>query len=335
MLTHKLVNSPKKLKQESSVSSQSLSMASPATIALIIVLLHSFRIEAEEIKSARLLDLMIRDYTFKSYTKNFRTGKLHKINLPSNLSGIHVDTVRLRCGSLRRYGATIKEFELSAGTYARPCSKRILIIRQKLGSNWSSLYYSNYELSGYELISPVLGLLAYNIGAAAEIRLQAGMRPIRIDFSGGVAANEGNNGMVPMCARFEEDGRVSVWRQPRANVCVATGQGHFGVVVEAPLVPLRRRAGKWRMAVGGAIGAGVGVFLLSLLGVAVVVKAKKKERMEEMERRAYEEEALQVSMVGHVRAVTASGTRTMPTIHHHHDSRPPPPPPPHHRSSSS
>ncbi|KAG6418832.1 hypothetical protein SASPL_121038 [Salvia splendens] len=300
-------------------------MASPATIALILVLLHSFRIEAEEIKSARLLDLMIRDYTFKSYTKNFRTGKLHKINLPSNLSGIHVDTVRLRCGSLRRYGATIKEFELSAGTYARPCSKRILIIRQKLGSNWSSLYYSNYELSGYELISPVLGLLAYNIGAAAEIRLQAGMRPIRIDFSG---VAEGN-GMIPMCARFEEDGRVSVWRQPRANVCVATGQGHFGVVVEAPLVPLRRRAGKWRMAVGGAIGAGVGVLLLSLLGVAVVVKAKKKERMEEMERRAYEEEALQVSMVGHVRAVTASGTRTMPTIHHHHDSRPP------HRSSSS
>ncbi|KAL1559781.1 hypothetical protein AAHA92_10085 [Salvia divinorum] len=294
-------------------------MASPATIALILVLLHSLRIGAQEIKSARLLDLVIRDYTFKSYTKNFRTGKLHKINLPSNLSGIHVDTVRLRCGSLRRYGATIKEFELGAGTYAHPCSKRILIIRQSLGSNWSSLYYSNYELSGYELISPVLGLLAYNIGAAAELRIQAGMKPITIDFSGAAASE----GIIPLCARFEEDGKVSLWRQPRANVCVATRQGHFGVVVESPLMPLRRRASKWRIAVGGAIGAGLGVFLLSLLAIAVLVKAKKKARMEEMERRAYEEEALQVSMVGHVRAVTASGTRTMPTIHHH-DSRPPP-----------
>jgi len=33
-----------------------------------------------------------------------------------------------------------------------------------------------------------------------------------------------------------------------------------------------------------------------------------------MERRAYEEEALQVSMVGHVRAPTAPGTRTLPRI---------------------
>ncbi|XP_057812248.1 uncharacterized protein LOC131026391 [Salvia miltiorrhiza] len=295
-------------------------MGSMAVILLLV--LQSLRIQGQEIKSARLLDLVIRDYTFKSYTKNFRTGKLHKINLPSNLSGIHVDTVRLRCGSLRRYGATIKEFQLRAGTYVHPCAKRVMIIRQNLGSNWSSLYYANYELSGYELISPVLGLLAYNIGAAAtELGIQTGMRPITIDFGGAARGNGG--GIIPLCARFDEDGKVSLWRQPRANVCVATRQGHFGVVVESPLMPLRRRASKWRMAVGGAIGAALGVFLLSLLAMAVLLKAKKKARMEEMERRAYEEEALQVSMVGHVRAVTASATRTLPTIHHHH-SRPPP-----------
>lgn len=300
------------------------------TIALILLLsLATLGIEGQEIKSARLLDLVIRDYTFKSYTKNFRTGKLHKINLPSNLSGIHVDTVRLRCGSLRRYGATIKEFHLSAGTHVRPCSsKRVMLIRQNLGSNWSSLYYANYELSGYELISPVLGLLAYNVGGtvngtaavAAELGIQAGVKPITIDFRGAAAGNDG--GIIPLCARFEEDGKVSLWRQPRANVCVATRQGHFGMVVESPLMPLRRKASKWRIAVGCSIGAALGVFLLSLLAIAVLVKAKKKARMEEMERRAYEEEALQVSMVGHVRAVTASGTRTMPTIEHHH-SRPP------------
>ncbi|KAL0393452.1 UNVERIFIED_CONTAM: hypothetical protein Slati_4311400 [Sesamum latifolium] len=49
--------------------------------------------------------------------------------------------------------------------------------------------------------------------------------------------------------------------------------------------------------------------------------------MEELERRAYEEEALQVSMVGHVRAVTASGTRTSPIIEHYEYRHPPPRPP--------
>ncbi|KAD4178508.1 hypothetical protein E3N88_27099 [Mikania micrantha] len=47
-------------------------------------------------------------------------------------------------------------------------------------------------------------------------------------------------------------------------------------------------------------GAAIGAFLLGLLLVAMFVKEKKKARLEELERRAYEEEALQVSMAGHV-----------------------------------
>nr|XP_025888209.1 uncharacterized protein LOC101267435 isoform X2 [Solanum lycopersicum] len=72
--------------------------------------------QAQGIKSSRLLDLVLRDNTFRYYnTKKFRTAKLYPIQLPSNLSGIKVDSVKYRCGSLTRYGAKIKEFKLPIG----------------------------------------------------------------------------------------------------------------------------------------------------------------------------------------------------------------------------
>lgn len=287
--------------------------------------LHTLQTQTQEIQSARLLDLVIRDYAFKSYNNKFRTGKLHRVNLPANLSGINVDTIRYRCGSLRRYGARIKEFHLNIGVDVHPCIERVILLRQNLGSNWSSIYYNNYELTGYRLISPVLGLLAYNIGVSGiinlsstmpfELGIRAGKRPIIVDFSNTTLYNV-STGIVPLCASFDPDGKMTLSSQMRPKVCIAMRNGHFGLVVESPMIPLKRRASKWKIAIGSSIGAALGAFLLSLLLIAMFVNAKKKARMDELERRAYEEEALQVSMVGHVRALTASSTRTVPMIEH-------------------
>jgi hypothetical protein len=79
---------------------------------------------------------------------------------------------------------------------------------------------------------------------------------------------------------------------------------------------MKKKISLWKVVVGSSVGTAIGVILLGLLLVAMFVKVKKKARMEEMERRAYEEEALQVSMVGHVRAPTATVTRTVPIIEH-------------------
>ncbi|CAN4077844.1 unnamed protein product [Withania somnifera] len=286
--------------------------------------------EAQSIKSARLLDLVLRDNTFRYYkTKKYRTAKLYPIHLPSNLSGIKIDSVRYRCGSLTRYGAKIKEFHLPIGVSIQHCAERLLIVRQNLGSNWSSIYYDNYELSGYQLISPVLGLLAYNAGddmltspTPFELGLQSHKIPITIDFSNTtrIANSTTTTGIIPLCASFERDGKVTLTKQASHNVCNAEKQGHFGLVIESPLIPWKnKRESKWRLAIGSSIGAALGAFLLGLLLIAIFVKVKKKARMEELVRRAYEEEALQVSMVGHVRAPTAAGTRTAPTIEHEYN----------------
>ncbi|KAH6767724.1 hypothetical protein C2S52_018707 [Perilla frutescens var. hirtella] len=63
------------------------------------------------------------------------------------------------------------------------------------------------------------------------------------------------------------------------------------------------------------IGVALGAFMLRLIAMTLIMNAKKA-RMKETERRAYEEEALQVSMVDNVRALTTSGTRIVPTIEH-------------------
>ncbi|XAR70364.1 hypothetical protein NMG60_11027195 [Bertholletia excelsa] len=285
------------------------------------------KIQAQDIKSAPLLDLLIRDYTFKSYYKYFRTGSVHTVHAPVNLSGIGIDAAKFRCGSLRRYGAKINEFHLGKGVIIHPCIERVMLVRQNLGHNWSSIYYDNYELSGYQLISPVLGLLAYNAGDNKnssdpfEVGILAGKNPITIDF-GNTSMLDNPTGLIPLCVSFEHDGKVKMANQVAPNVCAASGHGHFGLVIESPMLPERKRASRWKVAIGSSIGAALGAFLLSLLLIALFVKVKKKARMEEMERRAYEEEALQVTMVGHVRAPTATVTRTVPVIEHRYRPSP-------------
>ncbi|XP_050228963.1 uncharacterized protein LOC126678122 [Mercurialis annua] len=279
-------------------------------------------------QTIKSLDLLIRDYTFKSYDINFRTGKLHSVRLPANFSGIRADTARFRCGSLRRYGAQVKEFHLGIGVTIQPCVERVMVIRQNLGHNWSSIFFSNYNFSGYQLVSPILGLLAYNGGSDVnftnpfELEIHALQKQITINFTN-LTTNLQNQS--PICASFENNGKVTLKNPDSLHVCVATRHGHYGLVIKSPpLFPppgeVNKKISRWKVIVGGTIGSALAVMLLGFLLVAMFVKVKKKARIEEMERRAYEEEALQVSMVGHVRAPTATVTRTLPSIEHEYKS---------------
>ncbi|KAE8695029.1 protein FIZZY-RELATED 2-like [Hibiscus syriacus] len=188
-----------------------------------------------------------------------------------------------------------------------------MVVRQNLGYNWSSIYYVNYDLSGYQLVSPILGLLAYNVdsdpsfGSPFELGILAIDKPIKIDFSNVTKASN-ITGFLPLCASFEGNGKVTLKNQVSPNVCVASRHGQFGLVVKSPQSLAVRKKMQWKLVVGCSVGAVLGTFLLGLLLVAMFVKVKKKARLEELARRAYEEEALQVSMVGHIRARTSPAT---------------------------
>ncbi|GMH09452.1 hypothetical protein Nepgr_011293 [Nepenthes gracilis] len=288
--------------------------------------------KAQQIKSPRLLDLIIRDYAFKPHANNIRkTGVLYSVHLPVNLSGIGINLIRFRCGSLWRYGAQIEEFHLGIGVTIHPCVERLLLIKENLGHNWFALYYDNFDLDGYELITPILGLLAYNAGDDVnqsnpfELGIIAGDNPIKIDFRNVTRINSsrGGNSQQPYCATFDRNGgrsgsgarKVTLSNMVAPSVCMAMKQGHFALVVEMEgqeSTGFRGRERGWKVALGSSIGAALAAFLLGLLLIAIFVRAKKRTKMEEMVRRAYEEEALQVSMVDHVRAPTAPAIRTLP-----------------------
>lgn len=132
--------------------------------------------------------------------------------------------------------------------------------------------------------------------------------PIEVNFSriDGVAERKEDL----LCVVFGLGGRVEI--SSRGKVCFVKGQGHFGLVVEGG----GREKGlrRWKVAVATAAAAAIGAMLIGLVVVAVLKGKRKESKMAEMERRAYEEEGLRVSMVGNLRAYTAAAVRTAPTM---------------------
>ncbi|XP_074315960.1 uncharacterized protein LOC141652405 [Silene latifolia] len=297
--------------------------------------------------SPRLLDLAIRDLTVSLFDKeNFKTGVLNNVRLPTNFSGIEVNAARFRCGSIRRYGANMKEFRLGKGVIINPCLERVIFIKQELGLKFSTIYYNNYNnLQGYELVTPILGLFAYNGGDDLkntsspnpfELRVIADKDPIVVDFTNVtriISTKISLQGKMLYCASFGEFGNVTLASLVAPNVCHAKKDGHIGLVINANQASslgqgqseeynTNSSISRWKVVLGSSIGAALGAFLLGLLFVAMFAKAKKRSKLEELVRQAYEEEALEVSMVGHVRAPVAPTTRTVPIIEHHYRPSP-------------
>ncbi|KAK8951310.1 hypothetical protein KSP39_PZI004829 [Platanthera zijinensis] len=263
----------------------------------------------------RLIDEIIHSAALHSHPCHQKTAVPYSIPLQYfNLSSAAADSVRFRAGCLRRRGAVINEFRLSSGLVAHPHVKRLLFILQNLGNLSASLY----SVPGYKLVSPVLGLLVYDAAgtnAAAELHLSVTKKPIEVDFSKVAGVEDRKEEAV--CALFGLGGRVEIaGRSGAGGVCFAKEQGHFGLVVKGGGDGGMRR---WKVVAATAALGAVGVALLGVLVMAVVRGKRKERRMSEMERRANEDEALRVSMVGNMRTYTATAVRTAPEMENEGD----------------
>ncbi|XP_020084952.1 uncharacterized protein LOC109707837 [Ananas comosus] len=177
-----------------------------------------------------LVDRIVADAAVRSYrTKHRKTAVTFGFSLPPTLSGVSAEAARYRAGSLRRYGATIGEFSVPPGIVAHPHVKRLLVVSQNLG-NLSSLYSSHANVAGFEIVSPVLGLLFYNAAVAPRnssakiIRILVAENPVRVNFSANTMARRS------FCAGFELDGNVRITDRTASGVCEDTGAGAFAVV---------------------------------------------------------------------------------------------------------
>lgn len=291
-----------------------------ATVALAVPQQQQQELQLQD---TVLLDDVVEEAAEEWYHgRHLRTGVAYPLSLPGSLSGVEATVARFRAGSLRRYGVRrFGEFSVPPGLAVRGRAAHLIAVRVNLG-NLSSVYDDYAVGAGYRLASPVLGLMFYGLArrngtAALEIDLTGAA--IRVNFSVAVPALQ--PGAAALCMAVGLNGSVTVTDvEDGTNTCHASDQGHFALVVggagdgggggggEADI----GEVSKWKLALfGAALGAG-GTVLLGMVAVAVVSIQRRKSEMAEMERRAYEEEALRVSMVGHVRAPSAAGSRTTP-----------------------
>ncbi|KAL6882585.1 hypothetical protein ACP4OV_011275 [Aristida adscensionis] len=278
-----------------------------------------------ELQDTVLLDDVVEEAAEEWYHgRRRRTGVAYSLALPGSLSGMQATVSRFRAGSLRRRGVRgFGEFTVPPGLAVRggdgaATAAHLIAVRVNLG-NLSSVYDGHAEGAGYRLASPVLGLMFYGLArrnGTALLEIDLAGAAIRVNFSVAVPALQ--PGAAALCMAVGMNGSVTVTKvEDGTNTCRALDQGHFALVVggagdggggEAEI----GEVSKWKLALfGAALGAG-GTVLLGLVAVAVVSIQRRKSEIAEMERRAYEEEALRVSMVGHVRAPSAAGSRTTP-----------------------
>ncbi|XP_045790681.1 uncharacterized protein LOC123885440 [Trifolium pratense] len=283
---------------------------------------------------ANSLDSILQEYAYRALVKP-KTGTIYNATtqLPSNFTGVTLAALRLRSGSLTRYGVpNYNEFQIPKGLVQTPYVKRLVLVYQNLGNNnnWSSNYYPLPPNHTY--VAPLLGLVAYNgsdLSATnlSHLSLNASGDPIIVRFRD---VKSPPPGTLPKCVCFDLFGSSHFTNVTGGNTCSTFQQGHFSIVIHSTLppppitispLPSPQKESKsssnkkkvWIIVGSVLLGGFASLTLLSLL-VLWVLRCKQTKKIQEMERAADSGEALRMTSVGNTKAPTASHTRTLPTI---------------------
>ncbi|KAL0426080.1 UNVERIFIED_CONTAM: hypothetical protein Sradi_1142800 [Sesamum radiatum] len=245
-------------------------------VSVVFYSLLWLHVQASENYTQDSLNSFLYDYAFKKMPRPL-TGRLYKVSVPANLSGMEVSFIRLRTHSLWRKGANFSSFEIPPRILPWPFTRRVDILYRNLG-NWSTYYYN---VPNYTFITPVIGFLAYD---SSKISIRNGLIELN--------TTEDN----PIVIQFP-------------NVPL---EGHFSVVVPyQPETEKKKRVFRWWV-VGIPAGV-VGLVLLLVLGV-VAYKFFKWKSIREMERQSEKSEGLGTIWVGSSKMPSASGIRTQPVL---------------------
>ncbi|CAI9101188.1 OLC1v1038450C1 [Oldenlandia corymbosa var. corymbosa] len=276
------------------------------------------------------LDSSIRDNALRMLTTRedkFKTGVLYNLTLPNdaNYSGVKATAIRLRSGSLWRYGGgNLSSFEIPPRIRPHPYSERVILVFQDLG-NQSAVYYS---VPNHTLVAPVLGLSAYDANFSlndpgSQVELIPLKDPVLVHFP--QLDGTRYNGSTAKCVKFSGmNGEVVEFSNVTMdNKCVANGQGHFSIAIPSlplpPSSPPGRKVEKkvnnryWRWWVIG-FGVGICCLIISVVFGIVLYKFIRVRKIGKMERQSEKGEALDTIWIGSSRMPSASGIRTQPVL---------------------
>lgn len=299
------------------------------SLLLVLILLSSLGCRVMGDSKANPLDAILQESAYKALVKPI-TGTIYNATtqLPSNFTGLTLSALRLRSGSLRRYGVpNYNEFQIPKGFIETPYVKRLVLVYQNLG-NWSIKYYPLPP--NYTYLAPLLGLVAYNgsdLSATnlSYLNLNGGADPIIVRFHD---VKSHPPGTLPKCVCFDLFGSSHFTNVTGGNTCSTFQQGHFSIVIQStppspaisslpiPQKEIKSSNKKVGTIVGSVLAGGLVLVALSSLLVLWVLKCKQTKKIQEMERAGDLGEALHMTSVGNTKAPTASLTRTLPTIEH-------------------
>jgi hypothetical protein len=252
--------------------------------------------------SIESLNAFIHDLADKALVKP-RTGTLYNISLPANFSGMEVSVVRIRSGKFWDKGANFSFFHIPPGIRPIPSAKRLSILYQNLG-NWSSYYYN---VPGYRLVAPVVGLTAYDSSNSSTIgnrRVDFSIMgdPISVHFLNIVIQDH----VTPKCVEFGADGSFQLQDMNESYVCITHGEGHFSVVVLK-----KQEEGNMKLWALGFGFVGLVSVVLVMVAIARLLRRKKMRKMEKQSERGV---AFDTFWIGGSKMPSASMVRTQPAL---------------------
>ncbi|XP_072967555.1 uncharacterized protein [Typha angustifolia] len=239
------------------------------------------------------VDSVIRDRAFDVLVGR-RTSQVYDVPLPANFSGMVASVMRLRSKTFWNMGANVSAAHIPPRTLPLPHVRRLILVYQ----SWGNLSATYYDVSGYQLLSPVVSLLAYDATSnstssrsAMQLDLRALGDQISISFPR-VAVRKGLNSSVK-CVRFGLDGSMHVddmsSSSSSSSYCTSTSTGHFTVVVPSEHSSPAERGKR-------------------------TLNLSKKTRMKKMDKEAEDGEVLETAWIGKSRMPTAAMIRTQPVL---------------------
>ncbi|XP_024374684.1 uncharacterized protein [Physcomitrium patens] len=245
------------------------------------------------------------------------TGIPFSTVLPGDLANVTVEAVRLRVGSLRRYGVTLGRFTIPPGLrISNVSSLRVILVYRDFGN--VSVYSSS--VPGQVFVSSLVGIRVYNadllgpttplpaLTAVSETPMQVIIPP---------------NARPSYCVEFDADGTALATNASATNVSATNGtsltyacfsrnlgENYFALV---GLAPPRKKSNTWKIILGTVLGV-LGVIVLSSLLIFCCRRQLQKRKISKMQVQAEKGETLQSTVVRNSRAPVATQTRTRPML---------------------
>ncbi|CAM6112370.1 unnamed protein product [Calypogeia fissa] len=249
-----------------------------------------------------------------------KTGVIYNASLPNITNNAveleSIQMVRLRIGSLKRYGVNISEIIIPKGS---------TVVQSLLDSRYVFLVYRRFKqygdyitANGTVFVAPVVGILAYDyadisnyttsygteltIVAGPTTSFQVQLQPSRNIASNQLTCIEYNN-----TVNGSDIG--SIKNVTGSSLCTWSVLGDFSLL--GP--PYHKKSDTWKIIVGSVVGGLAAVVLLILVAI-IAVWFREKHRFAGMEQKSDQGEPLHHSWFGASRAPSAAGTRTKPIL---------------------